>query len=513
MSRPFHQRVSSSLGLCAMVALALTLAACGGGGSGGSDPTAGAGTDPGTTTGGSSGGTSGSGDGGTSGWRTLSRIGNSLNDFDYDFYQPSVAINSAGTVVAAWVEEYSGGADNLPRVWANIHVNDAWGAAFQLSTDLAHSPAVALNANGHGVAVYVERVIDTGGGWNDIIWARRYVNGTWEAAERVSHGTGEPYGMYAYEPQVGLDADGNALVVWRQSDNTATDYDGVFASRHDGTGWSTPERLDSLASGYAEALTLAVSANGTAAVVWIEDTNPFDPSEVGGGPMLPNAWARIYASGAWQSGVKIGSPDLAGFDGASRPQVTINANGDAAAVWEEHTSAYGYRIMESRYSALGGTWSTAAPLAASSTYLSWPSVAIDPTGNVAAAWSADDPATGIADGILRHYDGVADNWSGEIAYENAAEDLSGGPQLGTDANGNVSVAWLQDSAGPIGIDLHVRRYIPSSGFEPQSTPGSGYEFAFGVNDPGQAALLSLRTVYSSNPVGFFNAAWAALYAP
>ena len=108
---------------------------------------------------------------------------------------------------------------------------------------------------------------------------------------------------------------------------------------------------------------------------------------------------------------------------------------------------------------------------------------------------------------------MADSWSGEIAYEDAAEDLSGGPQLGIDANGNVSVAWLQDNAGPIGIDLHVRRYIPGSGFEPQSTPGSGYEYAFGVNDPGQAALLSLQTVYSSNPVGFFNAAWAALYTP
>ena len=222
MSRPFNQRLSSSFRLCVVAALALMLAACGGG-SGSSDPTAAAGTDPGTTGGGSSGGTSGGtsggGGSGTSGWSSLFRIGNSRNDFDYDLYQPSVAINAAGTVVAAWVEEYDGGTDNLPRVWANIQASDAWGAAFQLSTDLAHSPAVALNANGEGVAVHVERVIDTGGGWNEFIWARRYVNGTWEAAQRVSHGTGDPYGMYAYEPQVGLDADGNALVVWRQSDS------------------------------------------------------------------------------------------------------------------------------------------------------------------------------------------------------------------------------------------------------------------------------------------------------
>jgi hypothetical protein len=382
-----------------------------------------------------------------------------------------------------------------------------------LSTDLAHSPAVALNADGEGAAVYVERVPATGGGWNEIIWARRYVSGAWQAAERISHATTEPYGMYAREPQVGVDGAGKVLVVWRQSDTTATNYDGVFASRHDGSAWSTPERLDSLYSAYADALTLAVSSNGTAAVVWVENTNPFDPSEVGGGPMLPNAWARIYSGGAWQPGVEIGSPDLAGFDAASRPMVTINAGGDAAAVWEEHTTAYGYRIMTSRYDALGGIWSTAAPLASSTTYLSWPSVSIDSAGNVAAAWSADDPVSGIADGVLRYYEDLGGSWSSELAYEDAAEDLSGGPQLGTDSSGNIWVAWLQDGAGTLATQLNARRYVPGSGFETQSTAGSGFDFALGVNDPGQVALLSLRTIYSSSPVGFFNAPWATLYTP
>lgn len=508
--RMICQSIPSRLFL--IIVLAFMIAACSGGSNSSSGST-GSGSDQ--SSGGDGSGGSGGGDT-SSGWDSLTRIADSLDFYYYDLYQPDVAIDSAGNVLAVWVREFNSDSDELPTVWTNVYRAGAWGTAFQLSTDLAIEPAVALNANGQGLAAYCERTYDSSGlVWNDTIWARRYANGVWQSAERVSHAPSATSGTYAYQPQVGVDADGNAIVVWRQDDTTTGTYDGVWASHHNGTSWSTPERLDTLHKSYCDSLTLAVNANGTAAVVWIEDTYTYDMAQSisgCGNCTLPNTWARIYSGGVWQSSVKIGNPDIDGYDSASRPHVSINASADAVAVWEEHTSAHGYRVMTSSYSASGDTWTPATPLATSADYLSWPSVDIDATGNIAAVWSAHDAVADEDQGVLRYYDGFTGNWTDELAFEDGVDDLFGGPQLGFDANGNLWIAWLQYLEMQ-GVQMHARRYIPGTGFEAQMTPGDSNAIALDVSGPGYVALLGLREEYSTNPFGIFNAPWAILYSP
>ncbi len=483
------------------IALLLLFAACSGGGGGGGD----------AATRADKGSIGGTGDGGNEGtpppgWDTIARVGTPRDTYYYDLYQPSVAIDGAGRAIAVWVEEYRGGTSDLPRVWANRYESGAWGTAFQLSPDLAVEPAVILNAAGQGAAVYIQRETDPNGNWNEILWARRYVNGAWEAAERVSHDTAEPYGMYAFDPQVGVDANGTVFAAWRQSDSTASDLDGVWVSRHDGTGWSAPLRLDTIYSAYAEGLALSVGSGGAAVVAWIENTNPYDPGQVGGGPMLPNTWVIVYDNG-WQTAEKIGNPDLAGFDTSTRLSVSVNADGDAAVAWEEHTNANGHRIMESRFDTAGGGWTTAAPLDTSTDYLNWPAAAMDGSGNVTVVWSAEDPATGITNGVLRHYDALADTWSTAVAFETADDDVEDAPRADAAANGDVWIGWLQSN------QMHSRRYVPGTGLDAPATHGSANDFALDVSGAGFVAQMGLRVSYSTNPVGFFEAPWVTVCVP
>lgn len=522
MKNPHGRQQIRAFSIIVAVMLAFLLTGCGGGG-GGSDTSAGGssgsstGTVGGITGGGSTGGdgsSGGTGSGSSSGWSTLTRIGNSLGS-GYDLYGPNLASNDSGTVLTAWVESYNGTVTDLPSVWINLYEGGSWGTAFQLSPDYGSGPDVALNGKGDGVVAYIEPTIGAFNTEDDVLWARRYVNGAWLPPERISHDPAGIPGMYVIESRVGMDANGNIIALWRQIDNTGTGYNGVFVSRFDGTGWSTPERLDALFDAYAEALALAVSSNGTAVALWIEPTYPYDPNQSGGGPRLARVRASVYSGGTWHASGAIGDPALSGYDGESRAQISINAAGDAAAVWEEHSSTHGYRIMVSRYSALTASWMPAAPVAVSADYMTWPDVVIDRNGNIAAGWYANDPANGKADGRMNYYDYVANAWTGELAYEETDDDISKGPQLGADASGNIYVAWLQGSSD-VTVSyaaLNTRTYVPGSGFAAQTAPGSGYDFTMGVNDTGQIALLSLRTIYSSSPLGFFDAAWAAIFTP
>jgi hypothetical protein len=55
----------------------------------------------------------------------------------------------------------------------------------------------------------------------------------------------------------------------------------------------------------------ASSADGSGAVVWVQDTKPFDPNRSGGGPRIPNIWARVFDGASWSAPQRIGSARVA----------------------------------------------------------------------------------------------------------------------------------------------------------------------------------------------------------
>jgi hypothetical protein len=133
-----------------------------------------------------------------------------------DHTVPQVAIDASGNALAVWHRK----GFTATSILASYFDGSSWSAVEELQLgDDSHRlepPQLAMDANGHGMAVWPvsnnepQRVDQ-----RSVLQARRFVPGSgWSAPERLDNGnTGD-----TAAPQVALDASGNALAVWRQSD-------------------------------------------------------------------------------------------------------------------------------------------------------------------------------------------------------------------------------------------------------------------------------------------------------
>ena len=119
---------------------------------------------------------------------------------------------------------YGGGDDNPPA-------RKAWQLAERIEADAANDlddPQVAMDATGNAIAVW-----EQSDGTRVNIWTNRYTAGVgWGTAQLIENDNAGD----ATAPAIGTDAAGNAVAVWQQSDGTHTN---VYANRYvAGAGWA-----------------------------------------------------------------------------------------------------------------------------------------------------------------------------------------------------------------------------------------------------------------------------------
>ena len=129
-------------------------------------------------------------------------------------------MDGSGNAVAVW-QQWDGTRYNI---WSNYYVSGTgWGTAQLIETDNAWSankPQVAVDASGNAVAVWEQSDSKR---WN--IWANRYVSGIgWGTAQLIE--TDNAGGTST--PQVAVDGNGNAMAVWYQWDGTRNN---IWANR------------------------------------------------------------------------------------------------------------------------------------------------------------------------------------------------------------------------------------------------------------------------------------------
>jgi hypothetical protein len=441
----------------------------------------------------------GGGDPPASGWGARVEIGAARNTFSVEIHGVDVDLNEGGTAIATWEED----GDTTGSAWLAWYRANAWQPAVKVSDGFARAilPRVALNDAGAAVVAF-EVVEHDVGIVSRTVWARRWVDGAWTAAERLSDAPGAPYELYAARPRVGIDGAGRALVAWDQVDFSTSDPNSVYASRFDGTAWSAPF-LVSGGTIYAAWPDVAVSANGTAAVVWVQDTNPYDPGQSGGGPTNPNVWARRFDGTVWSGPQRIGA-DLLDYEGCERPGVVMDAAGRAFAIWEEHKLDEN-RIVAARLDA-AGVWSARAVLDASTSavdHRSFPSIATDGAGGAFAVWRAESPDETTMNGAAARLDAI-DGWGGAEPFE-AAVDVSAACAA-MDGAGN---GWAIFTAG----GLQARRHDPDLGWQDAQSLGPGIATDADANGAGAVIAVGHGAYYQSYPPAFLDAARANVYAP
>ena len=361
---------------------------------------------------GGAGGTAGGGAAGEGGhkatWGTAERI--ELND-EGEAENPQVAIGPNGHAVAVWVQ-YDGTSFDI---WSNHSAPEGvWQTAERIETRNeagAKDPQVAVDANGNAVAVWVQ--VDQG---SQDIWSNRSTpDGGWGTAGRIEFGNDGR----ADDPQVDMDPAGNAVAVWTQLNQASFD---IWSNRTTPSGpWGTAGPIEVQSNGGARDPQVAIDSAGDAVAVWTQiDQGLFD------------IWSnRSTRAVGWGIEERIELNDEA----TGAPQVAVSATGIAVAVWQ-HASK---QIWSNRYSP-GSGWGIAQRIEGNSGEAAEPQVAIDSDGRAVAVWRQSD---GIGDNIWSNRttpDGV---WDTAKLIETDDTGSAEAPQVAMTPDGHTVAVWVQ----------------------------------------------------------------------
>lgn len=248
----------------------------------------------------------------------------------------------------------------------------------------------------------------------------------------------------ASQPQIGVDANGNAIAVWYQDDGTRNN---IWSSRYaPGSGWSVPELVETDNAGDAYAPQISVDANGNAVAVWHQDDGT-----------RYNILSNRYTAGSGWGTAELIESDNAGD--AQFPQVSVNSSGHAIAVWQQDNGS-GYNIWSNRYIP-GSGWGTAELVETATGTTTPPDVGMDANGHAIAVWSQHD---GTRYNVVANVYTAGAGWGAATLIEASNNGAPHGfsPRIAVNQSGNAVAVWFQSDGTRQSI--YANRYTAGSGW-------------------------------------------------
>jgi hypothetical protein len=278
--------------------------------------------------------------------------------------EPRLAMDGEGDAVVVWNESFS---LNDQRVQARARAADGTLAAVQTISASGlnvESPQVAVDEDGDALIAWEVR--DT----NPHLQMRtRAADGTLSAIQALSAA-----GEIAWAPQLAMSADGRALAVWLSGDIRAPNS--IRARFRSAAGaWSGVVTL-SAAAEWGQWPQVAMDDEGRALVVW--------PAPDGGGSRL-RARARS-AAGTWSVPEWVSLPAARDLTYANEPQVAMDASGRAFVVWAQELPGGFNIPLQIRARWPGGKWSAIRNLSSTREATALAQVDVSPGGRVVVVW-------------------------------------------------------------------------------------------------------------------------------
>jgi len=363
-----------------------------------------------------------------------------------------VAMDPDGNAIAVWIELpvsiASGGEEDI---WSNRYSAELgeWGIPEPIAEDVpgpaALHPRVAVDGEGNAVVVW-----NQSNGTRLDIWSNRYTpGGGWGNPEPIENDdTGN-----ARRPEVAVDTNGNAVAVWYQSDGTRL---GIWANRYTpGGAWGNAEVIEDNAAGDALSPQVAVDPDGNAVAVWQQYDGDRDSPET-----RSNIGSNRYVPGVgWGTDLPLEN-DNAGD--AERPHVAVDASGNAVAVWQQSDATRRFDIWSARYDATSDHWLDAELIefedAGDATN---PRVAMNPDGNALAVWNQFD---GTNDDVWANRYTSGGHWGAPERIETNDAGATASPRVVMAANGNAVAMWIQPDVDGTQPSVWSNRYTPSLGW-------------------------------------------------
>jgi len=289
---------------------------------------------------------------------------------------PKIAIDAASNAMAVW-PKYDIGND-CERVQAR-HYNFStgiWDSANYLSsiTDQVFHANVAMDPAGNAMATWKRP--------NDIE-VRYYPTptGPWDPVDNLSSGL-----MTAYEPHIAMDNAGNAIAVWNIYDGDTWRIQCRYYTAPAGP-WDPPIYLSAIGKIAAEPY-LTMDSDGNTSIVWrIHDVSDYYIIQTRYYTASTQTWSPAH--------------DLSATgQNAYYPHVAMNAS-DQTFVWRRADDITEDVVIQARsYTTSTSTWSSVDNLSETGQDASNPQVAMDSNGNAAAVWQRSDGSNYIIQGSI-----------------------------------------------------------------------------------------------------------------
>ena len=345
--------------------------------------------------------------------------------------RPEIAVDANGNVTAVW------GRDDVSNIFIQASTKP-FSSNWQATPDTLSQaginslvPQIAVDPSGNATAVW--RSFE---GSNSIIVAStKPFGGSWQATPDPLSQEGED----ADDPQIAIDANGNATAVWARLNG------GIWiiqaSTKPFGGSWqATPDNISQLGqdSGPPQ---IAVDTNGNVTAVW---------SGNDGSNYVIQASAKPFG-GSWQA-----TPDHLSQSGqdAYSPEIAADANGNATAVWKRYDGSN--YIIQASTKPFGGSWQgTPDNLSQAGQAANYPEIAVDANGNATAMWARNNGSKYIIQASTKPFGGswqaVPDDLSqtGQNAYN---------PQIAVDGSGNTTAVWERNNGSNFIIQASTKPF-------------------------------------------------------
>lgn len=240
-----------------------------------------------------------------------------LSENGGDAFFPQIATDSLGNAIAVWSWKSDA---NIVIQAAGKSLNMAWTAPVNISrhAQFGHNtalPQLTIDNQGNAYVVWQEY----SGTRNDIHFASKQFHRSWTSAIKLSNSVTP--GLGDVQPKIVVNSLGNLIVVWTNSELN------VIQSRERKVNhnWTIAKNI-SESGNQVSSPQIAVDQNGNAYAVW---------SRNDGSNMVIQASNKSY-SGDWTTPVNL---SMTGQD-AILPSLSVNSNGYAIAAWQRFDGAY-----------------------------------------------------------------------------------------------------------------------------------------------------------------------------
>lgn len=304
--------------------------------------------------------------------------------------------------------------------------------------------------------------------------------GNWQGAKPVYRQASQSFDKL----EVAISTNGDAVAVWLEND-PGVGIDSVWGMHYSAAtdAWGTPTLLDSGGQSAYEPK-VAMDGNGNAVVVWMQQLG-----------IEFNASAAYYRVGSgWEAAVLLENENSALSAGFPQSSVAMDNAGNAIAVWSQRIGVQSY-IYANRYTP-GQGWGTAKSIDLPDTPGQIdnsfnPKVVINNSGNAVAMWSV-----GTSSFKVSHYQLSSDTWN------SIPTDLGPGitPEIAISDNGSAVVVAPGRTNSSVLLQVLAWHYKPNTGWDTTGT----------ILDQGRVDTVNSAVRVAMNASGNAVAAWSQL---